>query len=133
MNAIRNPETPHGLQHWSRVEKNGLSLADRTGANKTTVSLFALFHDFARIGDEDPDHGRRAADLLKAMRPSGFDPEFDKLLYAIAKHADGETTDDPTIGTCWDADRLDLPRVGVTPKIEFLNTEAAKEIVLSKP
>ena len=29
---------------------------------------------------------------------------------------------DPTIGTCWDADRLDLWRVGITPHARFLRT-----------
>ena len=31
-----------------------------------------------------------------------------------------------TIQTCWDADRLDLGRVGITPDPSWLCTEAAK-------
>ena len=31
-----------------------------------------------------------------------------------------------TIETCWDADRLDLGRVGITPHPSHLCTEAAK-------
>jgi uncharacterized protein len=34
---------------------------------------------------------------------------------------------DPTIGVCWDADRLDLPRVGRTIQPRLLNTGAARE------
>ncbi|MBB6018173.1 hypothetical protein HNQ04_003450 [Deinococcus radiopugnans ATCC 19172] len=33
--------------------------------------------------------------------------------WACKHHASGQTTDEPTLGACWDADRLDLPRVGI--------------------
>jgi hypothetical protein len=36
---------------------------------------------------------------------------------------------DITVQTCWDADRLDLPRVGIQPLPQFLCTEAAKKRV----
>jgi hypothetical protein len=45
---------------------------------------------------------------------------------ALAGHSDGLVTDDPTIGCCWDADRLDLWRVGAPPVPALLSTEAAK-------
>jgi uncharacterized protein len=32
----------------------------------------------------------------------------------------------PTIGTCWDADRLDLGRVGARPDPKYMSTEARK-------
>ena len=34
----------------------------------------------------------------------------------------------PTIGTCWDADRLDLGRVGIVPQPKFMSTAFAKEV-----
>jgi hypothetical protein len=34
---------------------------------------------------------------------------------------------DITAQTCWDADRLDLGRVGTTPKAEYLCTNAARD------
>ena len=34
---------------------------------------------------------------------------------------------DVTVQTCWDADRLDLGRVGTTPKAEYLCTDAGKD------
>ena len=34
-------------------------------------------------------------------------------------------SDDPTIGTCWDADRLHLPRVSIEPNPAFFSTPAA--------
>jgi uncharacterized protein len=36
------------------------------------------------------------------------------------------THPDVTIRTCWDADRLDLGRVGITPHPEYLRTEVAR-------
>jgi uncharacterized protein len=39
-------------------------------------------------------------------------------------HSDGEVSTDKTIQTCWDADRLDLGRVGIFPSPKFLSQEA---------
>ena len=48
------------------------------------------------------------------------------MLYeACARHTDGLTDGDVTIQTCWDADRLDLGRVGKTPNPRRLCTAAA--------
>ena len=33
-----------------------------------------------------------------------------------------------TVGCCWDADRLDLPRVGVAPTAEFMSTPVWREV-----
>ena len=54
------------------------------------------------------------------------DEEFEWLYVACRDHTDGNTDANITIQTCWDSDRLDLGRVGVTPDPEFLNTESAK-------
>ena len=40
------------------------------------------------------------------------DDDFDLLFVACVGHMDQPTDDDPTVQTCWDADRLDLGRVG---------------------
>ena len=40
------------------------------------------------------------------------DDDFDLLFVACAGHMDHLTDDDSTVQTCWDADRLDLGRVG---------------------
>jgi hypothetical protein len=32
----------------------------------------------------------------------------------------------PTIGCCWDADRLDLSRVGIEPDTELMSTDAGR-------
>ena len=124
----------HGPKHWRRVEKFGLSLAERNGADITVVRLFAVLHDAERL-DEDADHGhgQRGAANAQQLRDHWFsinDAQF-KLLYdAIAYHADGYTSNNLTIGTCWDADRLDLGRVGITPSPEYLSTPEAEKLII---
>ena len=54
------------------------------------------------------------------------DAEMDLLQYACDHHSDGTKTGDVTVLTCWDADRLDLGRVGITPNPRYLCTDAAK-------
>jgi uncharacterized protein len=52
---------------------------------------------------------------------------FDLLFYACAFHTDGLIDADPTVQTCWDADRLDLPRAGIRPAADRLCTTAARD------
>ena len=56
---------------------------------------------------------------------------FDLLKEAIRLHTSGLTTNDPTIGTCWDADRLDICRVGMTPNAQYMSTEVGKDMAES--
>lgn len=126
------PYSIHGPDHWRRVERNGLLLATRSGANIIVVRLFALFHDCRRENDGwDPGHGARGAEHAASLRGVEYDlsdEDFDLLHYACAWHTEGRRHDDPTIGTCWDADRLDLGRAGITPDSKFMSTEFAREI-----
>ena len=122
----------HGPDHWRRVERNGLLLATRTGADITVVRLFALFHDSRRENDcWDDGHGARGAEYAATLRGAAYDlpdDRFELLHYACVWHTDGEHHDDPTIATCWDADRLDLGRVGVIPDPQFMSTDFGREI-----
>ena len=122
----------HAPDHWRRVERNGLLLTTRTGADPVVVRLFALFHDSRRENDdEDPDHGARGAEAA-SLRPTAYqlsDEQFQVLHYACTWHTEGEHHPDPTIGTCWDADRLDVGRAGVIPDARFMSTAFAREIV----
>jgi uncharacterized protein len=119
----------HGIPHWARVRVNGLMLATENGANPHVVELFAFFHDAMRISEHgDAGHGERGAELAAQLRGRYFEAtpaEMDLLQYACVRHSDGMTTGDITVLTCWDADRLDLARVGVTPRA--LCTDAAKK------
>lgn len=121
----------HGVAHWARVLENGRRLAEETGANITVVSLFAVLHDSRRINEgHDPDHGRRAARFAGTLRGNVFelDDHGFRLLYrACEGHTDERTHPDVTIRTCWDSDRLDLGRVGITPHPSRLCTDIARE------
>jgi uncharacterized protein len=94
------------------------------------VRLFALLHDSCRLDDgEDPDHGPRAAEMLHRIVPAIFALDrtrLELLKQAILLHTSGRTTEDPTIGTCWDADRLDIGRAGLTPDARYMSTSAGK-------
>jgi uncharacterized protein len=120
----------HGVAHWARVLENGLRLAQKTAANVDVVVLFAVLHDSRRINEvTDPQHGPRAARFASELRGIVFDLEdrdFRLLYRACEGHTHERTHPDITIQTCWDSDRLDLGRVGITPHPSRLCTEAAK-------
>ncbi len=123
----------HGPSHWRRVERNGLYIAQHTpSVDKTVIRLFAVFHDSRRQNDGlDSNHGGCGADLAREMRGKLLevsDRQFDQLIYACQWHTDKTFSDDPTIGACWDADRLDLGRASITPKSKYLNSKVAKRI-----
>lgn len=124
----------HGAPHWARVRRNGLLLAERTGASRRVVSLFAFLHDSCRWDDHrDAGHGARAADRVDALRDgliaiSGEEAEL--LAFACRHHSDGLREADVTIQTCWDADRLDLGRVGKRPDPRLLCTPQARDRVM---
>ena len=105
-------------------------LVSLTGANRHVVELFALTHDSRRINEHDEDgHGVCGAVLAKPLRGKFFDAtdhEMDLLCFACEHHSDGMIKGDPTVLTCWDADRLDLGRVGIIPNARYLGTEAAR-------
>lgn len=130
-------DSVHGPVHWRRVERNGLYIAERTGAVVEVVGLFALFHDSRRENDDEDDgHGERGAALAASLRGIGFDlpdEHFELLYHACARHTDGQVSDNPTVGTCWDADRLDLGRVGIKPSVGFMSTAIGKEMVVRSP
>ncbi len=123
----------HGVVHWARVLENGQRLATMTGASIEVVTLFALFHDARRINEfTDPGHGLRGAEFARSLRGTLFhlgEADFERLFEACRLHTDGLTTGDITLQTCWDADRLDLGRVGITPEPELLCTDAARELL----
>lgn len=124
---------PHGVNHWARVMENGLRIAEANGADAEVVTLFAVFHDARRMNEDvDPDHGLRGAELALSLRGNlvHLDGQRFELLYEACRlHTDGLTTGDRTLLACWDADRLDLGRVGITPDPDLLGTKAARKLL----
>jgi len=121
----------HGLDHWQRVERNALYLAEFNNADKKVLSYFAYLHDIMRENDgRDLGHGPRAAAFIMKYRDSFplSDDQFKQLKDACKGHTVGQRPDCITINTCWDADRLDLGRVGITPDSKYLFNAEAKRI-----
>jgi uncharacterized protein len=130
--AWRRESAWHGEIHWRCVTATGLALASADERiDRSLVFCFGLLHDTRRENEAvDPGHGPRAAafaDGLREERVLRLDGEpFACLTEALRMHSEGQVSADPTIGTCWDADRLHLPRVSIVPDTAFLSTRAAR-------
>ncbi len=129
--AWRGGSALHGDEHWRCVTATGLALAPwADGVDRTLVFCFGLLHDTRRVNDAiDPEHGPRAASFAGELRADGVlplgDARFAVLADALARHSSGLVSEEPTTGTCWDADRLHLPRVSIQPRPELFSTRAA--------
>ena len=124
-------EPIHGIDHWDRVARNGEAL-HVPGADMEVVLCFAYLHDVERLTDAyDVEHGPKAAELIGQIRESvlGFldDKQIGLLKDACTFHTTVPRTGNPTIDTCFDADRLDLPRVGITPDPNRMATKEGAE------
>ena len=54
------------------------------------------------------------------------------LILACKDHTHCYNSNCPTINTCWDADRLDIGRVGIIPNSKYMVIEEAKRIADEK-
>ena len=125
----------HGVSHWERVERNGLLLATPE-CDVTVIRLFAYLHDSCRESDSyDEKHGPRAAKMMEGLRDNLLkdlsDEQFALLQLACRLHTTVRRTGIPTVDACFDADRLDLGRVGIKPKPYKMATEKGMEIARS--
>lgn len=122
----------HGVSHWSRVLAHTRHLSKLVDAEPEIGQLFAVLHDVERQHDNcDPDHGARAAEYATWLRREAVitleDDAFALLQFALRGHSFGRTHHDPSVQVCWDADRLDLGRVGVYPEATRLGLDAARD------
>ena len=122
----------HGANHWARVLHHGITIGTERSADLLVIELFAFLHDSQRHSDGgDYYHGRRGAEYARSLNTVYFElsaPRIDALCEAIEHHSGGKVHDHATVQTCWDADRLDLGRVSITPSPKFLSQEAVKHI-----
>jgi uncharacterized protein len=120
----------HGEEHWLKVTANARRIVRADGGDLLVATLFGIFHDCCRKSDGyDHNHGKRAAEYVQTL-DLGLDEKQKRLLFlAISKHNDGLVSGEPTIGACWDADRLDLPRVGTEVDPEYLSTDEGRKIL----
>ncbi len=109
-------------------------IAKDNGADKSVIDYFAFLHDSRRFNeDSDPDHGKRAAEFALSLRDSYVDlsnSSFSLLVTACEGHTHEGYHDDVTIQTCWDADRLDLGRVGITPDPDRMCTGLERQLAI---
>ncbi|MBF6619140.1 MAG: hypothetical protein ITG02_02800 [Patulibacter sp.] len=137
--ATHLQSTIHGPSHWRAVGAVAAELAGAfraepatpgsaaAGPDRELLFLFALLHDAMREDDgRDLEHGPRAEILLERLRIDGTitltDPRAATLGEALRDHTNGTLSPDPTIGVCWDADRLLIGRVGIVPDARFCST-----------
>ncbi len=139
----------HGARHWAHVACLGRKLAEQNdldGASLRCINAFGWTHDLWRThdgsGNEHAQDGgihflNLDCDLIQQLSEA----EQQLVARAIRYHSDGyiaceaydlglfDGIDLPeqwvidTVGCCWDADRLDLNRLGSEPKAELMSTE----------
>ena len=117
--SILGDYSVHGVSHWDRVARNA-DILITSDVDDLVVKAFAYIHDVERVNDSDDlQHGPRAAMLVDEIRSSVLsflnDLEIEQLKEACRFHTIRHKTEDATVNACFDADRLDLGRVGITP------------------
>ncbi|HMO16802.1 MAG TPA: hypothetical protein PKA63_03005 [Oligoflexia bacterium] len=126
----------HGLNHWARVFHFGSLIAkDLEHVDLIVVELFALFHDSRRENENsDPEHGYRGSQLAIQLLSDYIDSyRLHTLVEACIWHTSQTFSKNLTVQVCWDADRLDLFRLGIEVNPAFLNTSNAKSLVKDIP
>lgn len=139
----------HGPRHWSHVALLGEKLAEQNNlddSSKRCIKAFAWLHDLWREDDgPDREHGRMAAKMLRTLDCglvcSLSESEKRLVERACMYHSDGYIAEEAydlgllegidmdedvvitTVGCCWDADRLELLRLGCHPDPELMSTE----------
>ena len=125
--------TTHGVEHWDRVAKFGQMLYQE-GADMDVVMAFAYLHDSERQNNAiDDEHGLRASAFIDTIRYTELralsNEQIAKLKRACELHTIEHRTGDITIDTCFDADRMDLLRVGIIPDPKRMATKRGAELV----
>lgn len=123
----------HGVEHWDRVAKFGRMLY-KEGADMDVIIAFAYLHDSERENNAcDDEHGPRASKLIDTIRDTELkelsDEQVAKLKRACELHTIQHRTGDMTIDICFDADRMDLLRVGIMPSPERMATKQGADFV----
>ena len=125
----------HGINHWDRVMDNALMVGETNGADLKVIEYFAYLHDCCRFNEgHDPMHGPRATAYAKNHREifELSDQQFKVLTAAVSGHThalpSGKAGNNPTLAACWDGDRLDLPRVEITPDPNLLFSDWGKYV-----
>ena len=120
--AVENMKLPpmgiHGVFHWMAVYRNAL-LMDPSPEHDHYYWSFAVLHDCCRDDDgADAEHGYRASRVIDSY----------DMQHAIRLHS--HVTDDKMaprwVRICWDADALDIVRLGIKIDPSRLRTDEAR-------
>ena len=126
----------HGITHWQHVEAFGLMMAEQCpAADKEVIRWFAYLHDSMRGSDStEISHGAAAAKFIRKIRNTFLkdltDEQIRILKLACKSHNVRRRTGDLTADICLDADRLDLPRVGIKPEPRKMASKIGSEFAL---
>lgn len=138
----------HGPAHWARVFHFGKLLSEKMSLplqQRQCIQVFAWTHDLARWDDNGGnEHAIAGAYYLDEVVPALFahlvHDQRELIRAAIRHHADSLAAEEAfhsgwfidlpweksdllnTIGCCWDADRLDLLRLGIEPDHARMST-----------
>lgn len=125
----------HGIEHWERVHANGLKLCKYFNADPEVIRYFAYLHDSCRWNEQmDPKHGPRAAKFIDELRE---DIDLgDSQIRLLKRACSGHTHANPgakagldkTLSCCWNADRLDIDRVGISIDTNKLFAKNASDL-----
>jgi uncharacterized protein len=114
----------HGRDHWEAVAQTAQRLAEEEGVSPVVPICFGLLHDSQRLHDgADPAHGARAAAYTRKL---GLPIPIETLCAAMRDHDKGTTTTAVVVGVCWDADRLQLGRIGILPDPAKMSTRSGR-------
>jgi uncharacterized protein len=119
--------TVHGVGHWRETAATAVRLLEAVpDADPAVALVFAVVHDALRADDlDDSAHGVRSARLVCSLTESGVllldETQVELAAAACEHHSERLVAADPSIGVCWDADRLGLRRLGIVPDPELLS------------
>lgn len=116
---------PDGFPHSLRVDKGINLLSQKMGMSGSGVGAFAYWHDVVRAKGHDPEHGKRASEVIEQSRTRNKfkTVDVDRLSFACEHHSTMLRSGDTLIDICFDADRLDLFYRGITPDPSLMATE----------
>lgn len=106
-------------------------IAQRSEADVEAAMVAGFLHDCGRVDDGGGNrHAHDSATIARRLLPRTFAHlPIGRICEAIARHADGQITDDPLAGALWDADRLTLTRLGRDVREDLLSTEPGRRLL----
>lgn len=118
----------HGIPHARRCAELAAQMIEAVpDADADVLAAFCLLHDAKRESESDAADGPRAAAFARNLAAAGtlrLDREqLESLCDALAHDYPPMTSDDPSVGLCWDVCRL---AVDVVIDSRYLSTAAAR-------